>query len=291
MRSNRLRWRLIVRKADIRALALIALLAALVVLMSSATTGCERSEPDDPGNRSDANRTASRPALAEHSPVTADDREAAASHILIMYTGSRGAGPQITRLRSEADDAARRAHVLLRSDRASFEELARKYSDDEHTRDRGGYIGVFRRGEMTLAFDRVVFGLEEGQISGVHETEYGFHVIRREPVRRYHIHHVLIAWQDARKNASRTTRSHQQAKQLAAKIRQQAMQDKTDFCLLARKYSDDPGNRAACGDLGWIEPGTLSSDIETVIFKLQPGAVSEVVESPYGFHVFWHQAD
>ena len=292
MRLNRLRWRLIARKADIRALALIALLAALVALMSGATTGCERNERnerDDPGNRSDANRSASRLALAENSPTAADDREAAASHILIMYTGSREAGPQITRSRSEADDAARRVHVLLRTNRASFEELARKYSDDDHTRDRDGYIGVFRRGEMTLAFDRVVFGLEVGQISGVLETEYGFHVIRREPVRWYHIHHLLIAWHDARKNASRATRSHQQAKQLAEKIRQQAVQNKTDFCQLARKYSDYPGNRAACGDLGWIEPGTLSPDIEAVIFKLQPGAVSEVVESPYGFHVFWRQ--
>jgi hypothetical protein len=252
-------------------------------------TGCQRSEQDDPGDRSDADGAASRPALAENSPAAAEDREAAASHILIMYTGSRGAGPQITRSRSEADDAARRVHVLLRTDRASFEELARKYSNDEHTRDRNGYIGIFRRGEMTLAFDRVVFGLEVGQISGVLETEYGFHVIRREPVRWYHIHHLLIAWHDARKNASRATRSHQQAKQLAEKIRQQAIQDKTDFCHLARKYSDDPSNRAACGDLGWIEPGTLSPDIEAVIFKLQPGAVSEVVESPYGFHVFWRQ--
>jgi peptidyl-prolyl cis-trans isomerase SurA len=252
-------------------------------------TGCQQSEQDDPGDRSNADGTASPPALAENSPAAAADREAAASHILIMYTGSREAGPQITRSRSEADDAARRVHLLLRTDRASFEELARKYSDDEHTRDRDGYIGIFQRGEMTLAFDRAVFGLEVGQISGVLETEYGFHVIRREPVRWYHIHHLLIAWHDARKNASHATRSHQQAKQLAEKIRQQAVQNKTDFCQLARKYSDDPGNRAACGDLGWIEPGTLSPDIEAVIFKLQPGAVSEVVESPYGFHVFWRQ--
>jgi len=289
MKLKPLPTRLIARRADIRALALVALFAALVTLVSGAMTGCQQSEQDDPGDRSGADGTASLPALAENSPVAATDREAAASHILIMYTGSRGAGPQITRSRSEADDAARRVHLLLRTDRASFEELARKYSDDEHTRDRDGYIGIFQRGEMTLAFDRVVFGLEVGQISGVLETEYGFHVIRREPVRWYHIHHLLIAWHDARKNPSRATRSHQQAKKLAEKIRQQAVEDKTDFCQLARKYSDDPGNRAACGDLGWIEPGTLSPDIEAVIFKLQPGAVSEVVESPYGFHLFWRQ--
>ena len=122
MRVKQLQSRLIASKADIRALARVALLAALVALVSGTMTGCQRNEQDDPDNRSDTSGTASSPALAENSPAAAADREAAASHILIMYTGSRGAGPQITRSRSEADDAARRVHVLLRTDRASFEE-------------------------------------------------------------------------------------------------------------------------------------------------------------------------
>ena len=122
MRLNQLPSRLIARYADIRTLALVALLAALVALVSGAMTGCQRSEQDDPGDRSTADGTASPPALAENSPAEEEDREAAASHILIMYTGSRGAGPQIKRSRSEADDAARRVQVLLRTDRASFEE-------------------------------------------------------------------------------------------------------------------------------------------------------------------------
>jgi peptidyl-prolyl cis-trans isomerase SurA len=204
-----------------------------------------------------------------------------------MYTGSRGAGTDVVRSRSEAEDTARRLHVLLRTNRADFDALARKYSDDVHTREQDGYIGIFRRGEMTLAFDRTVFALEVGQISAVIETDYGFHIIRREPVRRYHTYHVLIAWQGARKNVARAGRSREEAQHLAEKVRREALQKGADLCRLAQRYSDDPGNRTACGDLGWIEPGMLSPEIEDVIFALQPREISEVIESPYGFHVFW----
>jgi NIMA-interacting peptidyl-prolyl cis-trans isomerase 1 len=294
MMPKRLSPRLDLDRNALTAAALRLLLVAATTFAAALAAGCDagdtdRAATDEPGAAAPA--AAPDQAAANRSVDAPDgdaaDREAAASHILIMYAGSQGAGPEITRTRAEADDAARRAHVLLRTDRASFEELARKYSDDRHTRDRGGYIGIFRRGEMTLPFERVVFGLEVGQISGVIETPYGFHVIRREPVRRYRLHHVLVAWQEARKNATRATRSHREAAELAERIRKQADRDPDDLCQLARKYSDDPSNRDACGDLGWIEPGMLAPEIEAVVFKLRPGGVSPVVESPYGFHVFW----
>lgn len=59
-----------------------------------------------------------------------------------------------------------------------FEALARGYSGDPATADAGGDLGEFGRGEMVPEFEDAVFSLEEGELSGVVETGYGFHIIR-----------------------------------------------------------------------------------------------------------------
>lgn len=60
-----------------------------------------------------------------------------------------------------------------------FAELARRYSEDTSAAD-GGDLGVFARGRMVPPFDEAVFSMKPGQISGVVETEYGYHVIKVE---------------------------------------------------------------------------------------------------------------
>src|SRR5690606_40613438 len=64
-----------------------------------------------------------------------------------------------------------------------FEALARRHSDDPGTKDQGGNLGWFRRGDMVPAFDSAAFSLPPGQLSGVVETNYGFHIIRVDRVR------------------------------------------------------------------------------------------------------------
>lgn len=61
-----------------------------------------------------------------------------------------------------------------------FAALAREFSDDFATRQVGGDTGLFRRGEMTPAFERAAFALAPGEISDVIETSFGVHIIRLE---------------------------------------------------------------------------------------------------------------
>lgn len=58
-----------------------------------------------------------------------------------------------------------------------------------------------------------------------------------------------------------------------------------DFSIKAIQYSDDPGSYLNGGDLGWVERGEMVPEFEAVIFKLKEGEVSDVFETPFGFHI------
>jgi len=61
--------------------------------------------------------------------------------------------------------------------------------------------------------------------------------------------------------------------------------DPTQFAALAAEFSQDPGSANQGGDLGWIAKDTLVPEVETAVFELAPDTISEVIESPFGYHV------
>jgi len=89
-----------------------------------------------------------------------------ASHILV--TGKDEAA------RARAEDLARQA--AGRPD--DFAELARSHSQDSGTANQGGDLGWVARGMLAAPLEQAIFDLPSGQISGVIESQYGFHVIR-----------------------------------------------------------------------------------------------------------------
>ncbi|MBN1352054.1 peptidylprolyl isomerase [candidate division KSB1 bacterium] len=66
---------------------------------------------------------------------------------------------------------------------------------------------------------------------------------------------------------------------------QKTLQDSADFKELASQVSDDPGSAAAGGELGFFNRGQLVKEFEEVAFGLKPGETSDIVESPFGFHI------
>lgn len=75
-----------------------------------------------------------------------------------------------------------------------FAELARRFSQDEGTKNSGGELGWFRRGEMVEAFENAAFELPTGAVSEPVRTPYGYHIIKVERRRAGEVRarHILI---------------------------------------------------------------------------------------------------
>ena len=79
------------------------------------------------------------------------------------------------------DKARARAEELLaeiRKNPAAFADLAKKNSDDPGSAAKGGDLGFFGRGMMVKPFEEATFSLKDGEISGVVESDFGFHIIK-----------------------------------------------------------------------------------------------------------------
>lgn len=98
-----------------------------------------------------------------------DDEEASAKHILIKFEEGE-----------DADNSAKKAlaeEVLAKVNNGEdFDALVQQYNEDQG-QDEEGY--TFGRGEMVKPFEDAVFGMGIDQVSGIVESEYGYHIIKR----------------------------------------------------------------------------------------------------------------
>jgi len=94
-----------------------------------------------------------------------------ASHILVRVSKNADANAR-QRARAKIETALKQ----LRSGK-TFSAVAKKMSEDV-TAEKGGDLGYFAHGAMVPAFDRTVFSMEKDDVSGIVETQFGFHIIR-----------------------------------------------------------------------------------------------------------------
>jgi peptidyl-prolyl cis-trans isomerase D len=94
-----------------------------------------------------------------------------AQHILIKTQGKSDA---------EKKAALAKAEDLLKQLKAGadFSEVAKKNSEDSSNAPKGGDLGWFVKGTMVPEFDKAVFAMKPGELSGIVTTEFGYHIIK-----------------------------------------------------------------------------------------------------------------
>jgi parvulin-like peptidyl-prolyl isomerase len=102
---------------------------------------------------------------------TTADKTASVRHILLLTQG---------KTEPEKAEARKKIESLLARAKAGedFAELAKQYSEDPGSKDNGGLYEDFGRGQMVKPFEDAAFSVPVGEISGVVETSYGYHIIK-----------------------------------------------------------------------------------------------------------------
>lgn len=102
----------------------------------------------------------------------------AAQHVLVAYKGAKGAPKTITRSKADAKKRAEEVAAKAKSG-SDFTALVAEYSDDPGSKERMGSVGKFTREKMVKPFSDAAFALGVDEISDPVESEFGFHVIKR----------------------------------------------------------------------------------------------------------------
>lgn len=109
-----------------------------------------------------------------------DYEQVKARHILIAFKGSPAAQQGKPALTEEQAKAKAEEIKKQLQAGASFDDLAKKESDDVGSGSQGGALGAFGRGQMVPEFEAAAFNAKPGDIVGPVRTQFGFHIIKVE---------------------------------------------------------------------------------------------------------------
>jgi peptidyl-prolyl cis-trans isomerase D len=170
-----------------------------------------------------------------------------------------------------------------------FAQLARQYSEGP-TGPKGGDLGFFTRGQMVKAFEDAVFSLDEGQISDIVQTPFGFHVIKLEKIKPAYTKKL-----DEVKGEIEAQIQAQQSRELAFR---QATESYENIILAGslEKFSQNTGITAE--HTGFISRDTAAkSDSKSgmvtdpafldAAFSLNKVELSSLIETPQGYAIIF----
>lgn len=166
----------------------------------------------------------------------------------------------------------------------SFENLAIRHSKGPSAL-KGGALGWRKTGQLPDLFVNALKNKPKGTITAVLESPNGFHILRvnnsrggasKTLIKQTRVRHILLK--------PTAIQSLKQARTTLVKLRRRIIAGE-DFAVMAKKYSQDTGSAAQGGNLGWISPGQLVGEIEKAMNSLQPGKISQPVQSRFGVHL------
>ena len=164
----------------------------------------------------------------------------------------------------------------------SFEDAAKKYSEDPGSKERGGNLGYVSRGVFVQEFDRVVFTVEKNIITDPIKTQYGYHLIEvlERSGEKVLARHILI-----RNNI--TDFDKKMTYQKANKIKNN-ISNYEEFYDSAKEFSDDKTSSSSGGLLGMIDLEFYQvPELKKVIKEIEIKTVSNPISTNFGYHLIW----
>jgi peptidyl-prolyl cis-trans isomerase C len=155
---------------------------------------------------------------------------------------------QVSGLKPEEEVRAR--HILVESkDKAreifekiahgsDFARLARENSKDPGSKDQGGELGFFKRGQMVPQFEEVAFRLKKGEVGEPFESQFGWHIVRVDDRRQ-----SAAPPFEAVKDRVVASMIHQKAQQIATDLRRKAQIEYIDPEIKRSMESERAGAR------------------------------------------------
>lgn len=199
-----------------------------------------------------------------------------ARHVLIKV-------PEGSEAEKEEELRERAEYVLEKAKEGSdFASLAKEFSHDA-TGPEGGDLGWFSRGQMVPAFEDAAFALQEGDLSDVVRSDFGFHVIKVEGVRDRGVQPYELVQADVEEKYRR-----QEARRLAAieaeRIYDELLDD--EFGEVASKAGLEVKKveRLTKDDL---LPGLgYRPEVSRELFALDDGEVSDIFRQDSDYYIF-----
>ena len=205
------------------------------------------------------------------------DDEYSLSHILVLVP-EQASPEQIKAKRTIAEKALDQI-----KGGADFRQVSAGISDAQNALD-GGPLGWRPTARLPQIFVDAVKTMKVADVSAVLRSANGFHIIKllgkrgnESPViiPQTHARHILIRLNEVVSEA--------EAKQRLTNLRER-IDHGANFAELARLQSED-ASASRGGDLGWLSPGDTVPEFERAMNGLEPGRVSDPVQSPFGWHL------
>jgi len=201
-------------------------------------------------------------------------------------------------------------------DGANFADLAKKFSQDTGSAEKGGDLGEFARGAMVKPFEDAAFSTAVGKITDPVKSQFGYHLIKVEGK----VAEKVRPFEEVKAELAAEMQAMQaeiKAESTLETARQKIVYQSDTFENLAKLHSM-AGSRSNGGKLPVIFAGAITDDyspdqkkiiiaeltnskakaeidtgvptimkeIETAVFALEPGEVSNVIKTDAGYHLF-----
>lgn len=205
-------------------------------------------------------------------------KEVSASHLLLTVSQEAS---------KELDAQTRDKIVQIKKEILAgkdFAEAAVEYSQDPSAQTNKGELGYFTAFQMVVPFEKAAFSTPVGEVSEPVRTQFGWHLLKVHDIRDNQgeilVAHIMKMFPQDMSSETKA-KLKLQIDSIYAEVKSGA-----DFAKLASEKSDDKRSAQQGGEMPWFAAGRMIPEFSKPAFALQnKGDISEVIESPYGYHI------